>query len=227
MQSSFPQLVASLKVYSEAIAFAVTLAGIMWAVLKYKPERPPLLVWVSAKWDRRPSARLDKIETKIDIILKEMQPNGGGSISDRVGEASAGIKRLEKSINNLTARQDANIELSAIPTYRCDSQGRVDYVNPAWCELWGLTPQEAHGDGWRQGIYRPDMAEIEAAGKIHYSDQTRIKFRIANRRDKKLITVVSTNYFYRGEDKQLIWSKGTLVVKKTEPLPPRGGNGLN
>jgi len=47
-------------------------------------------------------------------------------------------------------------ELSPAGLYITSPQGECSYVNPRWCEMSGLTPKEALGMGWINGIHPED-----------------------------------------------------------------------
>src|SRR5512136_2096439 len=49
--------------------------------------------------------------------------------------------------------------------YLTDSGGKCCYVNDAWCAMAGLSPEEAQGDGWIQGIHPEDRERISAHWK--------------------------------------------------------------
>jgi len=42
----------------------------------------------------------------------------------------------------------------------CDTQGQLIYVNPHWCEMAGISADEAIGDGWNKSIHQDDLAKI-------------------------------------------------------------------
>jgi diguanylate cyclase (GGDEF)-like protein/PAS domain S-box-containing protein len=43
------------------------------------------------------------------------------------------------------------------------SDGRCEYVNHRWCELTGLTGEQALGDGWARALHADDLARVTAA----------------------------------------------------------------
>ncbi|MEM7773675.1 MAG: PAS domain S-box protein, partial [Cyanobacteria bacterium P01_A01_bin.37] len=52
--------------------------------------------------------------------------------------------------------------LMAVPVgiFRTDAEGQCIYVNDRWCQIAGLTHDEAAGDGWIQGIHPGDRDQI-------------------------------------------------------------------
>ena len=47
--------------------------------------------------------------------------------------------------------------------YVTDAQGKCTYVNPRWCEMTGLTAEQAHGNGWLEGLHPEDRDRIPGA----------------------------------------------------------------
>ncbi len=50
----------------------------------------------------------------------------------------------------------------AVPVgiFRTDAEGYCIYVNDRWCQIAGLSPEEAAGDGWQRGLYIDDRERI-------------------------------------------------------------------
>ena len=87
-------------------------------------------------------------------------------VADRTAELLAANRKLEREISE---RRDAEQRLRASelrfqtladnsPTgiFHSDAEGRTVYVNRAWCEIAGLGPEEAAGDGWQAAIHPDD-----------------------------------------------------------------------
>lgn len=51
-------------------------------------------------------------------------------------------------------------EVSPTGIFRTDREGRCVYVNERWCEIAGLTAQEAAGEGWSAGLHPEDRDAI-------------------------------------------------------------------
>lgn len=54
-------------------------------------------------------------------------------------------------------------EEAPVGIYQTDARGQCTYVNRRWCELAGLIPEEAAGDGWCSALYPADRQRIELA----------------------------------------------------------------
>jgi PAS domain S-box-containing protein len=60
--------------------------------------------------------------------------------------------------------RDAHFEalagLAPVGIFSTDIKGQCQYVNARWCEIAGLTPPEARGDGWVQAIHPDDRQRV-------------------------------------------------------------------
>lgn len=51
-------------------------------------------------------------------------------------------------------------DISPVGIYRTDQDARCIFVNARWCELTGLTREEAMGDGWLRAIHPADRERV-------------------------------------------------------------------
>jgi PAS domain S-box-containing protein len=51
-------------------------------------------------------------------------------------------------------------EASPVGVFRTDARGDYVYVNERWCEVAGLAPEEAYGDGWARGLHPDDREPV-------------------------------------------------------------------
>ena len=75
-------------------------------------------------------------------------------ISDRK-TAEAQLRASEQRYATLTAAAPVGI-------FRTNAVGSCIYVNERWCEIAGLTPEAASGEGWQQGLHPDDRDRIGA-----------------------------------------------------------------
>ena len=52
--------------------------------------------------------------------------------------------------------------VSPVGIIRTNAEGHWTYVNQRWCEMAGLTPEEAHGEGWARAIHPEDHERVFA-----------------------------------------------------------------
>ena len=97
--------------------------------------------------------------------VAELDANGNRSgyigtitdISDR--------KRTEVRLQESEERYASLVAAVPVGIFRADALGKCIYVNHWWCQISGLTPKTALGEGWKQGLHPDDrdwvMAECE------------------------------------------------------------------
>ena len=115
----------------------------------------------AAKWAHKRIAGLvtsvGKIEAAMPTLLvmsKELVPNGGGSVKDKVNAIA------EKMLFHEQARRLLVDMTTDIAYYECGPDGNCVYVNREWCLITGLTPEEAEGSGWVGGIHPDDRERV-------------------------------------------------------------------
>lgn len=86
-------------------------------------------------------------------IREQLVPNGGSSLRDAVD-------RIERGLYLLDARQISLFDLSLTGIFIADEKGHCVYVSPSWCELTGLMPSQAMGDGWTAGVSKEDRERM-------------------------------------------------------------------
>lgn len=72
-------------------------------------------------------------------------------------------KQAEIALQASERRYAALTEMSPSGIFRTDLQGNCLYVNPRWCQIAGLTPEEAAGQGWGRALH-PDDRELVFQG---------------------------------------------------------------
>jgi PAS domain S-box-containing protein len=71
------------------------------------------------------------------------------------------------------------LEMVPVGVYQSDAAGNNLYANPRWCEMTGLTRQQAQGDRWSKAIHPEDQPGIFAHWK--HCIETREDFRYESR----------------------------------------------
>ncbi len=80
------------------------------------------------------------------------------------------FKRQQKSLADDNGLLQTLYEVSPVGVFRTDQQLGYIFVNPRWCELSGLSLEQAKGDGWFKGLHPEDRNRVrkewhEAVGK--------------------------------------------------------------
>ena len=100
------------------------------------------------------------------------------------------IKESEKRFQTLT-------ENSPVGIFRARPDGFTTYVNPRWCELSGMSPEEARGYGWTKLVHPDDLEELMQGWKNA----------TVSRQNSK------AEYRFLREDGQIVWVTGEAVLE--------------
>jgi PAS domain S-box-containing protein len=86
-------------------------------------------------------------------------------VAERTRQLAALNRELEAANAALRANQ-ARLEtltrLAPVGLFRTDAVGDCTYVNERWCELTGLGPEQASGQGWVAALHPGDRARVAA-----------------------------------------------------------------
>jgi PAS domain S-box-containing protein len=88
--------------------------------------------------------------------------DAGGQV-DAVGGISldiTGIKSTEVALRDSERRYQTLTEVSPVGIFYADPQGRCIYVNERWCEIAGLSGEEAAGKGWVRALHADDRERV-------------------------------------------------------------------
>ncbi len=69
-------------------------------------------------------------------------------------------KQTEAALRKSEKRYATLAEVSPVGIFHCDIEGNCLYINQRWCEIAGLTPEEALGKGWAQAIHPEDQQSV-------------------------------------------------------------------
>jgi PAS domain S-box-containing protein len=67
---------------------------------------------------------------------------------------------LEKAFDSNQALLQALAVISPVGIFQTDSAGYCTYVNNRWCEITGLSPEQAHGTGWATALHPDDRERV-------------------------------------------------------------------
>jgi two-component system, cell cycle sensor histidine kinase and response regulator CckA len=86
--------------------------------------------------------------------------NGNILYYDEVVEDITLRRKAEKSLQESEERYRTLAGISPVGIFRTDSNGFTTYVNPKWCEIAGLSSEEAMGNGWLNSVHPADKDEL-------------------------------------------------------------------
>ncbi len=70
---------------------------------------------------------------------------------------------MEQALRKSQERYRTLAEMSPVGIFHTDSEGRFLYVNQRWCEIAGLSAEQARDTGWEQSLHPEDRDRVLAA----------------------------------------------------------------
>ena len=77
-------------------------------------------------------------------------------------EKEVSRKKAEEAVVESEQRFHMLTEVSPVGIFRTDVSGLTTYVNPYWCQISGLSFQEALGNGWLKAVHEEDKNSLFA-----------------------------------------------------------------
>ncbi|MFV7235997.1 PAS domain S-box protein [Flavobacterium sp. ZB4R12] len=90
-----------------------------------------------------------------EIALLE-EATGDVTFALEIFEKEALRKKAEEAVFESEQRYLTLTEVSPVGIFRTDVAGLTTYVNPRWCQISGLSYQEALGNGWLSAVHNDD-----------------------------------------------------------------------
>lgn len=94
-------------------------------------------------------------------ILKEVKPNGGKSLSDRVSAIQVKVDKDSDVINTISSRQKWILDSRPEPIFECNTSGSCTWVNEKYCQLLQHDVEYFKNNGWKNGIHHDDREGVE------------------------------------------------------------------
>ncbi|MEM7771829.1 MAG: PAS domain S-box protein [Cyanobacteria bacterium P01_A01_bin.37] len=126
------------------------------------------------------------------------------NISDR--------KQAEASLRESEERYASLASIAPVGIFRTDAAGHCIYVNKRWCQIAGLTLEEAAGEGWVKGLH-PDDRDRVAAEWYHAAQENRpLKLECRFQRSDGVVTwVYAQSVAELDSNKQVTGYVGTIT----------------
>ncbi len=88
--------------------------------------------------------------------------DGAGKVRGSIGAMVdiTELKKAEKAYHETFKLFETLAHMSPVGIFRTDAQGKTTYVNPKWCELSGLPPEQAMGDDWINAVHPDDRQRV-------------------------------------------------------------------
>ncbi|WP_052257207.1 PAS domain S-box protein [Flavobacterium sp. AED] len=90
-----------------------------------------------------------------EIALLE-EATGDVAFALEIFEKEALRKRAEEAVFESQERYHTLTEVSPVGIFRTDVNGFTTYVNPRWCQISGLSFEQALGNGWLAAVHNDD-----------------------------------------------------------------------
>jgi PAS domain S-box-containing protein len=89
-------------------------------------------------------------------------------------------KKAEEAILKTKSQYQTLAEISPVGIFHTDANGRTTYVNKRWCEMSGLSFEQALGDGWINAVHSDDKEDLirtwQEASKIGKTSLSEYRF---------------------------------------------------
>lgn len=105
----------------------------------------------------RPDGSVAWVQTTVVMLPDPAGATAGyigifGDITPRK-TADFALRESEKRFRLVASRAPVGI-------FMTNPLGQTEYVNPSWCNLAGMPPEQAHGYGWTAALYPDDRARV-------------------------------------------------------------------
>lgn len=121
-------------------------------------------------------------------------------------------RRAEAALRQSEERFRVLAEVSPVGIFSSDPGGRTVFVNRRWCELAGLTPEEAMGEGWQRALHPDDRQSVADnwAEAVRHGESSAAEFRFV-RPDGSMSWLVGQSRAQRHADGTLAGYVGTIT----------------
>jgi PAS domain S-box-containing protein len=147
--------------------------------------------WVVFKFARKQYLNLTRVHDQVDKIFKEIIPNGGGSIKDKVNFMSKEIITNTKMTEQIFHRQRWMMDHRAEAIFEAQLSGEYFWVNKPYCKLVGRDSSHLLGHNWKNTILEEDRERVVSNWEASVKDERNFEdeYRIIMP-DGKIIKVV-------------------------------------
>lgn len=101
-----------------------------------------------------------KVHDQIDIIFKEITPNGGGSIKDKINQMSDQMNTNTVMTEKIFLRQRWILDNRDEPIFESSDDGTCIWVNKPYLKLIKQDYGYVLGNGWKNCIHEEDRERV-------------------------------------------------------------------
>lgn len=121
--------------------------------------------------------KVQGLEESVASILKEVRPNGGGSMRDELRRLGESQRRTEVGLTLLANTQRVMYDAADTAVFECDPEEGNTYVNHVYQRWTGLGERELLGFGWINAIAPHDRAAVREEWESAVEDQRDFRMR--------------------------------------------------
>lgn len=123
------------------------------------------------------------LNKNIKEILKEVKPNSGTSLNDKVNNIEKQVKKDSQLINTICSRQKWLLDNRPEPIFECDVSGSCTWVNEKYCQLLQHDVEYFTGNGWKNGVHTDDRERVSVEWDRALKDKRSsvIEYRLVDR----------------------------------------------
>lgn len=132
------------------------------AHLRGEVSKEPFLVEIKHK-----NGNIVLLEVYENPIFREGKVVGIQGVAQDITEK----KLAEKLLSSTMQRYKHLTDIAPVGIFHTDNLGYTTYVNKKWCEISGLSCEEALGDGWLKAVHPEDREKLIAGWKKDIKSQ--------------------------------------------------------
>jgi PAS domain S-box-containing protein len=137
-----------------------------------------------------------------DYILKDklfLIPSAIQKALEKI-KADTDVLEARKALVESTQLFQTLATMSPVGVFRTNFNGFITYVNPRWCELSGIQPDEATGNEWFKLVHPSDIEKVTNHWNITWTNKSASEL----------------EYRFRHKNGSLIWVIGNVVPEYLE-----------
>lgn len=151
------------------------------------PSLRKMLQYVQKKWFSNAMFRADVLrfmntfQLKLNEIEKEVKPNGGGSMNDRLARIEAKMEAVTDGIEYNRQVREINDKCAEAMIFKVAPDGSCYFINNAFLKFFGWQESEVVGFGFEDLVHDEDRPEMRLKWqkaidtKTNFKDEQRIQ----------------------------------------------------
>jgi len=202
------QYITIIQAVLESLVALGAIVGFLWGGWKMLIQPIKKLIKTQENFEKTLNETVLPLIKSLD---KELSKNGGKSIKDQINRIDDAVALAE-----LRSKMIAS-NLITTGAYECDAEGRCTWVNKAYCEMFGLTFEEAKGNGWLTSVDELERIEVwkkwleSIALDIPYETE----YMVYNHINNNKFRVRSVAVAHKSVDRKILGFYGTVIKLPT------------